>query len=82
MFWVPNHLNKIMKKRFFETYDIEAMSGHSLKLRDIKTNDTVYIHRNAFNALNDAVDFRVVTREFARCGEYSKWVEVLVWKVL
>lgn len=77
-----NHLNKIMKKRFFETYDIEAMSGRSLRLRDIKTGEIVYIHRNAFNSLNDAVDFRVVTREFARCGEYSKWVEVLVWKVL
>lgn len=71
-----------MKKRFFETFDIETMSGHSLRLRDLKTNETVYIHRNAFNALNDAVDFRVVTREFARHGECSKWVEVLVWKVL
>lgn len=77
-----NHLNKIMKKRFFETFDIEAMSGRSLKLRAIKANETVYIHRNAFNALDNAVDFRVVTREFAGCGKYSKWVEVLVWKAL
>ena len=71
-----------MKKRFFETFDIEAMSGHSLKLRDLKTNETVYIHRNAFNALNDAVDFRVITREFSHSYKTNKWVEVLVWKAL
>lgn len=82
MFWVPNHLNKIMKKRFFETFDIEAMSGHSLKLRAIKANETVYIHRNAFNALDNAVDFRVVTREFSHKCDANKWVEVLVWKAL
>lgn len=82
MFWVLNHLNKIMKKRFFETFDIEAMSGSSLKLRAIKANETVYIHRNAFNALDNAVDFRVVTREFSHRCDTNKWVEVLVWKAL
>lgn len=71
-----------MKKRFFETFDIEAMSGHSLKLRAIKANETVYIHRNAFNALDNAVDFRVVTREFSHKCDATKWVEVLVWKAL
>lgn len=71
-----------MKKRFFETFDIEAMSGHSLRLRDIKTGETVYIHRHAFNALNDAVDFRIVSREFSHRCDTNKWVEVLVWKVL
>ena len=75
-------LNKIMKKRFFETFDIEAMLGHSLRLRDIKTGETVFIHRHAFNSLDNAVDFRVVTREFSRKCETNKWVEVLVWKVL
>ena len=71
-----------MKKRFFETFDIEAMLGHSLRLRDLKTGEIVFIHRNAFNALGDAADFRVVTREFSRRGETNKWVEVLVWKAL
>lgn len=71
-----------MKKKFFETFNIEAMSGHSLRLRDLKTNETVYIHRNAFNALDNAVDFRVVTREFSHKCDVNKWVEVLVWKAL
>ena len=71
-----------MKRRFLETFDIEAMSGQSLRLRDIKTGETVFIHRNAFNALNDAVDFRVTTRESIKNHNFNKWVEVLVWKAL
>lgn len=69
-----------MKQKLFEKFDIMSMTKNSLVLRDKLTGVTVYMHRNAFNKINDAVDFRVVER----CLNYksSKWVEVLVWQAL
>lgn len=56
------------------------MSKSSLVCKEVETGDVVYIHRNAFNQLDEAADFRVVERPFR--GLTTKWVEVLVWKAL
>ena len=69
-----------MKLRFFSRFDIVSMSKSSLVCKEVETGDVVYIHRNAFNQLDEAADFRVVERPFR--GLTTKWVEVLVWKAL
>ena len=70
-----------MKKRFNDQFEILRMTKASLVVADKKTGENAFIHRNAFNQLEVAVDFRVVTKESPR-GEIHKWVEVLVWKSL
>lgn len=69
-----------MKKRFNEQFEIISMSRASLVLLDRNTNDLVYIHRNAFNSLELAEDYRIVERIIDH--KSTQWVEVLVWKVL
>jgi hypothetical protein len=67
-----------MKQKFFSTYDIIAMSRASLKCLNKETGETVYISRNAFNALENAVDMREIRPEF--CAGTMLWIEVCVWK--
>lgn len=69
-----------MKKKFFERFEIISMSRSSLLVLDRKTTKEAFIHRNAFNALDDAEDFRVVNRIIA--GKETPWVEVLIWRAL
>ena len=69
-----------MRKKFNERFTIISMAKSSLLVLDHETNKEAYIHRNAFNSLDDAVDFRVVTRFIA--GKNIPWVEVLVWRAL
>lgn len=69
-----------MRKKFNERFTIISMAKSSLLVLDNATNKEAYIHRNAFNHLDDAVDFRVVTRFIA--GKDIPWVEVLVWRAL
>lgn len=67
-----------MKQKFFKTYDIIAMSKASLKCLNKETGKVVYISRNAFNALDKAIDMRETRPEF--CEGAMLWVEVCVWK--
>lgn len=67
-----------MKEKFFKTYDILRMSAGSLKCLNKETGETVYISRNAFNALDKAIDMRETRPEF--CAGAMLWVEVCVWK--
>jgi hypothetical protein len=69
-----------MKKKFLERFEIISMAKSSLVVLDRETRKEAYIHRNAFNALEDAEDFRVVNRFIA--GKDIPWVEVLIWRAL
>lgn len=69
-----------MKERLFEEFDIYKMSAHSLQLKCKKTGEIVFIHRNSFNAIDNAVDYRIITRTF-NCST-TKWIEILVWKTV
>lgn len=66
-----------MKEKFMQEFNIVKMCRSSLLLEDKKTGRTVYIHRNAFNKLDKAVDYRIVERIF-ECT--TEWVEVLCWE--
>jgi hypothetical protein len=54
------------------------MSAGSLKCLNKETGETVYISRNAFNALENAIDMRETRPEF--CAGTMLWIEVCVWK--
>lgn len=64
------------KERFNKEFRIAKMSRNSLLCIDTQGND-VYIHRNAYNQLYNAVDYRVI--EKPEMGN-MRWIEVLVWK--
>jgi hypothetical protein len=66
-----------MKEKFMQEFDIVRMSKSSLLLQNKKTGEHVYIHRNAFNKLDIAVEYRIVQREFM--GN-TLWLEVLCWE--
>ena len=73
-----------MKKRFLSEYTIVNMNNKSLTVESKKTHQMCFIHRNAFNQLDNAADYREVERVFKKneCEMRSIWIEVLVWKVL
>ena len=60
-----------------QEFDILRMCKSSLLLTSKKTGMLVYIHRNSFNKLDNAVDYRVVSRESMG---YTNWIEVLCWE--
>lgn len=68
-----------MKKQFLDQFEIIRMTNKCLLVRDKKTFEEAFIHRNAFNALEKAVDYRIISVDFDP-GRQS-WIEVLVWKV-
>jgi hypothetical protein len=68
-----------MKEKFLSEYEIVRMSQNSLVFKHKYTGNQVWIHRNVFNHLDDAVEYRIVTKE-ACCVQ--KWVEGLFWKSL
>lgn len=67
-----------MKKQFLDQYEIVRMTNKCLLVRDKKTFEEVLIHRNAFNALDKAVDYHIISIECDR-GRQS-WIEVLAWR--
>jgi hypothetical protein len=69
-----------MKERFLEQFNILAMTKSSLRLEEKRTGRIVYIHRKAFNALEDATDYRITQQHIN--GLTTDWIEVLIWKVL
>lgn len=66
-----------MKERFLQEFNIVKMCKSSLLLEHKKTGERAYIHRNVFNKLDSAVEYRVVSREFMG---YTNWIEVLCWE--
>jgi hypothetical protein len=66
-----------MKEKFLAEFTIVRMSKSSLVVRD-KDGRESYIHRNAFNNLDIAQDYRMVERP--EMGG-QMWIEVLVWRV-
>lgn len=69
-----------MKERFLNEFEIIAMTKSSLRLEEKRTGRTVYIHREAFNSLSEATDYRITSRHFK--GDTTNWIEVLVWRVI
>jgi hypothetical protein len=67
-----------MKQKFFDQFEIVRMTNKCLLVRDKKTFEEAFIHRNVFNSLDKAVDYRTVFLE----GDSGRqgWIEVLVWK--
>ena len=68
-----------MKQKFLSEYEIIRMSANSLVCRNKYTGDQVWVHRNVFNNLDDAVEYRIVVKDPCHV---QKWVEGLVWKSL
>lgn len=71
-------------KKFNEIYELYKMSKNSMILKNRKTGEMVFIHRNAYNALlnESAEDFRTTKRTFCTDGIHRQeqtWVEVLTW---
>lgn len=64
------------KERFNKEFKIATMSRNSLRCIDTQGN-IVYIHRNAYNQLHDAVDYRIIKKPEM---DNMQWIEVLVWK--
>lgn len=69
-----------MKERFLEQFDILAMTKSSLRLEEKRTGRIVYIHRKAFNVLDNATDYRITQQHIN--GLTTDWIEVLVWRVI
>lgn len=66
-----------MKQKFMNQFDIIRMTNKCLVVEDKNTLERALIHRNAFNALDNAVDYRV-SPAGDEPGPYG-CVEVLTW---
>lgn len=69
-----------MKKRFLEEFEIIRMSRNSLIVRQRTTGEECFIHRNVFNLLQDAVDYRIKEVWFGEDRRSSNWIEVCCWR--
>lgn len=69
-----------MKEKLLNEYEIVSMAKSSLRLRHKEKGEMVYIHRNAFNNIDQASDYRV-TERFVN-GVCTLWIETLVWRVM
>jgi hypothetical protein len=69
-----------MKQRFLDQFNILAMTKSSLRLEEKRTGRIVYIHREAFNVLDNATDYRITQQHIN--GLTTDWIEVLVWRVI
>lgn len=68
-----------MKEKFLKDYELLAMCKSSIKVMNKYTGEICYIHRNAFNSLHRAVDYReTLDTPDAR----FKWIEVLSWNTI
>ena len=73
-----------MKQKFLSQYTIKNMNKNSLTVENNTTHEMCFIHRNAFNKLDDAIDFREIKKLWVR-GDIEReipWIEVLVWKTM
>lgn len=72
-----------MKDKFISEYEIVKMSRNSLLVRNKLTNNLAYIHRNVFNQLDRAIDYREIyapiNSESPR-GPWDRWIEACIWK--
>ena len=73
-----------MKQKFLSQYTIKNMNKNSLTVENNATHEMCFIHRNAFNQLDNATDFRETNKVFVSGGveKETKWIEILVWKTL
>lgn len=69
-----------MKEKLLSEYEIISMAKSSLRLRHKEKGEMVYIHRNAFNNIDQASDYRI-TERFVN-GVCTLWIETLVWRVM
>lgn len=67
-----------MKAKFLKEYELVKMSRNSIMVRNYVSGEIAYIHRNAFNDLNAAVDYRMIRKSEIN----SNWIEVLVWRTI
>jgi hypothetical protein len=67
-----------MKQKFMAQFNIIRMTNKCLVVEDKDTLERAFIHRNAFNALDNAVEYRVIPAgvEPGPCG----YIEVLTWQ--
>lgn len=68
-----------MKEKFLAEHEIVRMSANSLMCKNKHTGNEVWIHRNVFNHLDEAIEYRIVNKESTHV---QKWVEGLFWKSL
>lgn len=72
-----------MKERFLEEYSIIRINPNSMLVQNKTTLNKVFIHRNTFNTLDEAQEYRERERTIVdKNGEEktSVWIETLVWK--
>lgn len=67
-----------MKAKFLTEFELVKMSKNSIMVRNNKSGEIAYIHRNAFNRLDASVDYRMVWRPEMN----TNWIEVLVWRTI
>lgn len=67
-------------EKFHATYTVVGMTKNSICVQNKETYQKYFMHRNAFNLLRDAVDFRETERIFN--GVLTSWIEVLVWRAI
>ena len=66
--------------KFHETYKVIRMNKNSVCVQNKDTHQEFFMHRNAFNLLREAEDFRETERFFN--GVLTLWIEVLVWRAI
>ena len=70
-----------MKEKFLSEYNIVNMNNKSLTVENKKTHQMCFIHRNAFNNLDNAIDYREIPKQTIKDVEKELiWIEVLIWK--
>jgi hypothetical protein len=71
-----------MKAKFLAEYNIVNMNNRSLTVENKKTHQMCFIHRNAFNHLDNAEDYREITKLVTLNGFEKEvvWIEILIWK--
>lgn len=67
-----------MKEKFLAEFTIVRMSKSSLVVRN-QNGQEAYIHRNSFNNLDIAQDYRMTKRPEM---DNQWWIEILVWRSL
>jgi hypothetical protein len=67
-------------EKFHATYNVVGMTRNSICVQNKETYQKHFMHRNAFNLLRDAIDFRETERFFH--GVSTSWIEVLIWRAI
>lgn len=67
-------------EKFHETYTVIGMTKNSVCIQNKETYQKYFMHRNAFNLLREAEDFRETERIIN--GVFTSWIEVLVWRAI